>query len=151
MWTQMLPQLYGLRVATGMDSSNPATFGTRYRDQDYPQCGSVYAPYASGPVPATSMTAFNHVGDGESSKWDVNIIAEQPTWNYGYGVTIDYPMSKDLSTMLTTTQVVSSLEDGDQQGLNIPAMELISNGPMVYSTYAVFNNGPGQACDAPLQ
>ena len=146
LWMQVLPQLYGLRVALSKDSKDPATFGSKVFD-NYSQkyyCASVYSASTSGTVPATSMVADYHIGDNATAKWDVNIIAENTTPQTG-GNAHDYAMSSNLSTFLTTSQTVG-MKSGDQVGLNIPAMMLIKNGPMTYATISLYN--PSSTCDA---
>jgi hypothetical protein len=146
LWTDVLPQLYGVRQATQMAFNDPATFGSEvyneFKGKNY--CSSVYAPDASGTVPATSMIADHGIGFLPSLHWDVNIIAEGTTPQNGAGVH-DYAMSSNLSTLLTTSQTVT-ISSGPETGLNIPAMMLIKNGPWTYSPISLFN--PSSPCVA---
>ena len=151
MWLDILPTLYGVRVAIAKDSSNPATFGSLVFNGPFKSCESVYSIGNSG-VAGTSMTANSHIGDGQTFRWDVNILAE--------GVTVTYPanpldvqdpaMSGTLSQLLTTSGEVDKLGDDShsEMGLNIPPMVLINNGPFLYSPLAYFDNNPQDYCDA---
>jgi len=140
LWTQILPSVYGIRVADNETTNDPNKLGAEIpvdEPWDY-ECDAVFTT-----VPATSYTVYPNPGN--QSNWDINVIALGPTWSSD--TNYDSPMSSDLSTMLTTNQTVDSLEPLEQTGLNIPPMQLISNGPM---TFSVYNDWPGsddpQAC-----
>jgi hypothetical protein len=139
LWTQILPSVYGIRVAANQTTNDPNQLGTWVpTGQDYPtyECDAIFAT-----VPSSSYTVYPDVGT--PSNWDINVIAEGPTFNDNQDY--DYPMSSDLSTMLTTTQTVNSLEPAEQTGLNIPPMMLIANGPMTLTNYSSFSGFSG-AC-----
>lgn len=139
LWTQILRPVYGVRVATSQTTNNPNKLGVEV-PVDEPwnyECDAMFST-----VPATSYTAYPSPGD--QSKWDINVIAIGPT--YDGATNYDYPMSSDLSTMLTTNQTVGSLEPLEQKGLNIPSMQLIANGPMIFTGYASYPQVPGPPC-----
>jgi hypothetical protein len=148
LWMQTLPQFYGERMATSRNSWDPSTFGTWITYMEKKACYTVYSKSASGDVPATSITAFHHVGDGQSNLWDVAFLANGQQASYSFGATHDYPMQEDLSTMLTTDQTVSSLTGTDQNGLNIPPMLLINFGGINPGPIAIQNNAANATCDA---
>jgi hypothetical protein len=143
LWQQVLPSVYGVRVALGMSSTNPANFGSEVGDLDEKQyCDSVYRPENSGAVPSQAQIAYNHVGDGLTSTYDVYFLAEGKTASSGSGVH-DYPISSALAQMLTTSasKTTTGLEE---DGLNIPGLFLIGNSPMTYGPIALFT--PGEQC-----
>jgi hypothetical protein len=130
-WSQVLPMKYGLRVAAPVDTTNPSVLGSLVPSDGPFSNGTCVSEYHD--VPATSMTVYPDPGD--QSKWDMTILAEGPTWNSQKAQ--DYAISQDLSTMLTTNQIVPSLSENDQAGLNIPPLLLIDDGPFTYSTYSM--------------
>jgi hypothetical protein len=139
LWTQILGSVYGIRVATNQTTNDPNQLGTwSPTGGDYPTyvCDALFTK-----VPSTGYTLYPDPGN--PSKWDINVIAEGPTFNPNQNN--DYPMSSALSTMLTTSQTVDTLEPLEQTGLNIPPMMLIANGPMTFTDYASFNGSLG-AC-----
>jgi hypothetical protein len=145
-WTQVLPSLIGERTAVGMNTKDPATFGSEvynaYQGKYY--CASVYAAAASGTVPAEAMTAYPHVGDGLSNKWDVAFLAENPTPQTGAGAQ-DFAVSSELAKLLTTNQSVTLSDSvGPETGINIPPMMMINNAPIMKANIALFN--PGKTC-----
>jgi hypothetical protein len=147
---QTLTQFYGERVATSRNSWDPSTFGTLITNvyTGKKACYTVYSESASGDVPATSITAYHHVGDNQSNLWDVAFFGQGQQASYSYGGTHDYAMQEDLSTMLTTDKTVSSLTETDQNGLNIPPMLLINFGGINPGPIAVQDNAANATCDA---
>jgi hypothetical protein len=109
-------------------------------------CASVYAKGAVSEVPAASMIADLHIGDGANTKWDVNLIAEGQTSSSGSGAE-DLPMTSELATLLTTDQSVT-VNGKQQDGINIPPMMLLKSAPLTYSSIAYFNPDSSKYCDA---
>ena len=150
--------MYGVRVGIAKDSPNPATFGSWVFNGPAKSCQSVYSTGNSGGgVPSSSMTANSHIGDGQTSSWDVNILAEGTTVTYPANPlqVQDFAMSEGLSTLLTTSKKVTFTDPNSKTnpqhteiGLNIPPMMLINNGPFLYSPVTYFVNNPQDYCDA---
>lgn len=150
LWLDVLPNLYGVRTASAKDSDDPATYGSWvFQSEQYKTCEAVYTKSNSGGVPAETMTQNYHIGDGESTKWDVSLIAEGKTVTYptDRSKLKDPSMSQNLGTLLTTSQSVT-MPSGNQVGLNIPRQLLLNSGPFVTSSMAYFNDSPSWYCDA---
>jgi hypothetical protein len=133
LWMSILPRMYGIRQNLATNSPNPNTRGSEYSINivgvgPEEMCGSLY-----NNVPTTSMASLpGWTGAGNQ---DVFVLAAGPTWQSGQ----DIAVSQNLSTLLTTDQSVTFPNNTGEPGLNIPAMQLLANGPFIYSNYAKYS------------
>ena len=152
LWLDVLPDLYGIRVELGADSSNPATFGSYNTSGQFISCQSVYATrasYPTDPVPAASQTSFHSIGVGVTSKYDTVFLAlgpkpNQPSLDYDLR---DYPASSDLTTLLTGNHSLK-IGGNQQAGLNFSPMILYTSS--IFNFHAPLYYNPREPCDAPL-
>ena len=108
LWMDVLPPLYGVRVALGEKNNDPASFGSLVFNEQFSFCSSVYATN-NNPVPAAAMSQDHHVGDGLATTWDVHFLAE--------GQTVVYPSNpvdvQDPAMFRQSVEAADDVEYGD--------------------------------------
>jgi hypothetical protein len=139
LWNDVLPKLYGVRVASLVSSTSPSSWGSEFYpvgSNPVPECLSAYRNQTVG----TNTTTI-YPDPGNQSKFDVNVLAEEPSWTLDpNGLSnLDYVMSSNLSTLFTTNQQVD-LGSGTETGLNIPPMMFTANGSFLYTPAAMYSN-----------
>jgi hypothetical protein len=136
LWSGVLSKKYGIREAQDLPYTSPGSLGYSHTAGGITGCMQTY----DNGVPRTSTKSEEHQGT-DRKDWDIYVLSEGTSFVVsGDGTPEDYPMSSDLSAMFTSSGKQESLSGTDQDGLNIPPMELLENSNVSYSTIPVSCN-----------